>query len=265
MLTIRASDDVADRLRLLDSERLLRFRAGAAAFVVTDTPPAGADAVVESADEVDALWRERLQPFAAALAAPGPMRARAVLSPHDPNWRRVADRRLDRLRTALAPLDDGDFDYQHIGSTSVPGLAAKPIVDLQLRVPTLPIESIMDELLLDAGYHRTAGARPDSPGVHRDIPRGGEGVPDEVWVKRLYVSPDPAAPAILHVRRADSPWGRYTVAFRDLLRADPAEAARYEGTKIELARRHAGDPDYDDYTRAKTAYFDAIQERLRAG
>jgi dephospho-CoA kinase len=89
-------------------------------------------------------------------------------------------------------------------------------------------------------------------------------VPDEVWVKRLYVSPDPAAPAILHVRRADSPWGRYTVAFRDLLRADPAEAARYERTKTELAQRYAGDPDYDDYTRAKTAYFDSIQERRTA-
>jgi GrpB-like predicted nucleotidyltransferase (UPF0157 family) len=259
VLTVRAPGDVVDRLRQLDSARLLRFRTGPAAFVV-----AGPDADVDEPVDVEALWHNRLRPFAEALATPGPMRVRAVLRPYDPDWARTAARRLHRLRVALAPLDDG-YDYQHIGSTSVPGLAAKPLVDLQVRMPSLPNKSTVDDLLLDAGYHPALGARPDSPGVHRDIPRGDEDVPDEVWDKQLFVSPDPAAPAILHLRRADSPWGRYTVAFRDLLRADPAEAARYERTKRELARRHADDPDYDDYTRGKTAYFDRIQDRLTAG
>ncbi len=258
-LTVRAPAAVAETLRRLDSGRLLRLRTGPAAFVID-----GDDADVEEPADLEALWRDRLRPFAQALATPGPSRAPAVLRPYDPAWPRLAARRLRRLRVALAPIDDG-FDHQHIGSTSVPGLAAKPIVDLQIRVPTLPDPSALDGLLLDAGYHPATGSRPDSPGVHRDIPRGSENVPDEVWAKRLFVSPDPGAPAILHVRRADSPWGRYTVAFRDLLRADPAELARYERTKTELARRHADDPDYDDYTRAKTAYFDAIQDRLNRG
>jgi dephospho-CoA kinase len=259
MLTVRAPAEVADRLRQLDSGRLLRWRTGPAAFVV-----GGEDADVDVPVDVETLWRDRLRPFAEALAAAGPMRAPAALRPYDPEWPRLAARRLRRLRVALAPIDDG-FDYQHIGSTSVPGLTAKPFVDLQVRVPALSDPSTLDGLLRDAGYHPATGARPDSPGVHRDLPRGGEDVPDEVWAKRLFVSPDPGAPAILHVRRADSPWGRYTVAFRDLLRADPAEAARYARTKTELARRHAGDPDYDDYTRAKTAFFDAIQDRLNRG
>lgn len=259
MLTVRAPDDIVDRLRRLDSASLLRFRIGPAAFVV-----AGPDADVDEPVDVEALWHNRLRPFAEALASQGPMRMRATLRPHDPDWTKTAARRLHRLRAALAPLDDG-YDYQHIGSTSVPGLSAKPIVDLQIRVPSLPDESTVDELLLDAGYHPATGSRPDSPGVHRDIPRGGEDVPDEVWVKRLFVSPDPGSPTILHLRLAASPWGRYTVAFRDLLRADPAEAARYERTKRDLARQHADDPDYDDYTRGKTAYFDRIQERLTTG
>ncbi len=52
------------------------------------------------------------------------------------------------------------------------------------------------------------------------------------------------------------------MAFRDWLRAHPEEAARYERTKRALAAEHADDPDYDDYTRAKTAYFDQVQASI---
>jgi dephospho-CoA kinase len=80
----------------------------------------------------------------------------------------------------------------------------------------------------------------------------------EVWEKRLYVHREESV--ILHLRRTDSPWGRYTVWFRDWLRAHPAECARYEQTKRLLSERNVGKPDYDDYTRAKSAFFDDVQE-----
>jgi GrpB-like predicted nucleotidyltransferase (UPF0157 family) len=127
-------------------------------------------------------------------------------------------------------------------------------------VPTLPTTEEMDSLLASTGYLPSDGSRPDSPGVRRDHPRGSDQVPDEVWEKRLYVRSAPDA--VLHVRRSDSPWGRYTVLFRDWLRAHPEEAARYEQTKRTLAGEHANDPDFDDYTRAKTAYFDGVQHRF---
>lgn len=95
--------------------------------------------------------------------------------------------------------------------------------------------------------------------MYRDIPCGTESVADHVWDKRLFFSPDPGQPSILHVRMTASPWGRYTVQFRDWLRAQPAERDRYERVKQKLAQAHAGDPDYDDYTRAKSAYFDRAQ------
>ena len=182
-----------------------------------------------------------------------------MLTPYDETWPLDAALRLDDLRRALTPLDP-DALFDHIGSTSVPGLVAKPLVDLQVRLRVLPPAEVLDAALREVGFHAHAGSRPDSPGVRRDSPRGSERVADEVWEKRLFTADDPAT--VLHVRRADSPWGRYTVAFRDWLRAHPDEAARYARTKLALASEHARDPDFDDYTRAKTAYFDEVQPQF---
>ena len=181
--------------------------------------------------------------------------------PYDDQWPARAARRIADLRGALGPLGRG-CRLDHIGSTSVPGLTAKPFLDLQLRMPRIPEAAALDPRLLEAGFLPHAGSRPDSPGVRRDTPRGRQQVPDEVWEKRLFTADDPAC--VLHVRRSDSPWGHYTVMFRDWLRAHPHEVARYTEMKLSLAREHADDPDFDDYTRAKTAYFDEVQPHFEA-
>ena len=144
----------------------------------------------------------------------------------------------------------------------MPGLPAKPIIDLQVRILPLPAEDVLGERLRAAGYVRAMGSRPDSPGVDRDIPRGGQAVADEVWQKRLYVAVDESA--ILHVRRTDSPWGRYTVWFRDWLRAHDDMRDFYAQTKRVLSERNVGKADYDDYTRAKTVFFDEVQDEFVA-
>ncbi len=187
----------------------------------------------------------------------GPLRSGpAVLVPHDPQWATHAAERLTELRRALAPLADVDAcTFDHIGSTAVPGLAAKASVDLQVRVPALPEPTALDAALAPLGWVPAPGSRPDSPGVFRDVPAPGDTEPEWVWAKRLFASDDPARPAILHVRLSASPFGRRTVAFRDRLRAEPALRASYEELKRQLAAAHAGDPDYDDYTRGKTAFI----------
>jgi len=179
-----------------------------------------------------------------------------VLSPYDATWPDAAAARLADLRRVLGRIDPATA-FDHIGSTSVPGLTAKPIIDLQVRMHRLPEAATLDPLLLEVGFHPHAGSRPDSPGVHRDHPRGSRQVPDEVWEKRLFTAEDPDT--VLHVRRSDSPWGSYTVKFRDWLRAHPDQATRYAEVKRSLAQEHETDPDFDDYTRAKTAYFDDVQ------
>ncbi len=186
----------------------------------------------------------------------------AVLVPHDPRWATLAAERLTELRRALAPLVEVDAcTFDHIGSTAVPGLAAKASIDLQVRVPALPPPAALDAALSPLGWVPAPGSRSDSPGVVRDLPAPGDTEPEEVWAKRLYTSTDRARPAILHVRLSASPFGRRTVAFRDRLRAEPALRASYEELKRRLAAAHAGDPDYDDYTRGKSAFIRAATSR----
>jgi dephospho-CoA kinase len=182
----------------------------------------------------------------------------AALHEPDPGWAVAAARMLADVRAALADLPGGEGAVvDHIGSTAVPGLAAKPYLDLQVRILPLPDDGALVARLAPLGWERARGSRPDSPGVDRDLPRGDEAVPDDVWQKSLMVHT--AAGAVLHVRRTDSPWGRDTVAFRDWLRAQDGERERYEALKRRLAALEAGKLDYDDYTRAKTDYFDEVR------
>ncbi|MEV0677202.1 GrpB family protein [Actinosynnema sp. NPDC050436] len=232
-------------------------RPGAPALVVGTRPDPAADAVVApDGPAVRRLWARRVEPFArwwAGLrhAPPGP----PVLHDHDPALPLAARRLLDRLRAGLREHDDG-WSYDHIGSTAVPGLRAKPLVDLQVGVSALPAGgSAVDAVLARAGFRPPTGVRPDAPGVHRDYERQPGLAPPGAYRKRLYVRADPACPAILHVRLLGAPWWADTVRFRDLLRADPDVRRAYQELKERSAREHGGGQDYDDYTRSKSAFF----------
>jgi len=182
----------------------------------------------------------------------------ATLVAHDPTWSARASQLLSDIHAALRDLSGvSDATLDHIGSTSVPGLAAKPLLDLQVRILPLPTHSDLSSRLEPLGFEQAHGARPDSPGVTRDIPRGERLVADDVWEKRLYFARSDGV--ILHVRRSDSPWGQHTVWFRDWLRAHPDARQQYEDVKRGLSEQNQGKPDYDDYTRAKSAFFDEVQ------
>lgn len=214
-------------------------------------------------EQVDRLWSERLLPFAHRMAGqPGGKPGPPVLRPHDPRLLDAAQRMLGRIRDGLARrgLDDGRWTYDHIGSTAVPGLRAKPFIDLQLGAVCLPKEdSPVDEVLAAAGFVPARGARPDSPGVYRDEVKDPGLAPADAYRKRLYIRPDPGQRAILHVRRLGTPWWSYTVRFRDWLRDNPAGRRAYEQMKQRAAGAHANDADFDGYTRAKEAFFGQVQ------
>lgn len=185
----------------------------------------------------------------------------AVVVDYDTDWPNRADELLQDVSSACSLLRDADrYVYEHIGSTSVPGLPAKPIVDLQVRVPNLPDRDELSALLMPIGFEIAHGSRPDSPGVYRDIPRPGDTAPEGAYRKRLFHSP--AREAILHIRLSDSPFAEFVVVFRDWLRADADEADEYAKMKRRTAELHADDADYDDYTRAKSAYFDEVEPRM---
>jgi dephospho-CoA kinase len=187
------------------------------------------------------------------VTSPGPPK----LSPPDPEWPKLAQRLIEQLKSLVSGLDRADeFVWDHIGSTSVPGLAAKPFIDLQLGVPSLDHLDGIAPALEPAGFVDVATTRPGSPGVLRDMARGNRAT--SRWDKRLFASQQ----AILHVRQLDSAWWHYTTRFRDLLRADAELRGRYQRMKLDLAEAHGQDEDYDRYTIAKTEFFDTIQDRL---
>jgi dephospho-CoA kinase len=229
----------------------------------------GVDVVLPSAGAAGELHRTRLVPWERALASGRPDVAVAPrLLAHDAHWAAVAARRCRALLLALGALDPagrlGLRRIDHVGSTAVPGLAAKPFLDLQVTFDRLPAAADLAAALAPLGWAPAAGARPDSPGVHRDVRHPDDRAPDAVYAKRLLVAPDPVRPAILHVRQTASPFARRVVRFRDLLRADAAIRVEYEAIKRAAADAHAGDADYDDYTRAKGGWLTGAYREVDA-
>lgn len=223
------------------------------AVLTVDGPETAARAAAE-------LHRARLAPWIRAMASERPdVTAPPHLLGHDPCWAGAAARRGRALRQVLAALDRagrlGLRRIDHIGSTAVPGLAAKPYLDLQVTLDRLPDLDVLAPALAPLGWAPAIGARPDSPGVHRDLRHDDDTAPDGAYVKRLFVAPDPVRPAILHVRLTASPFARRVVRFRDRLRADPRLRRDYERMKRQAAAAHAGDEDYDDYTRDKGSWL----------
>jgi dephospho-CoA kinase len=161
----------------------------------------------------------------------------------DPDWPRQAAVLAERLQAA-AP--EGVLAVDHIGSTSVPGLHAKDVIDLQLAVADLATADRIAPLLGAAGF-------PLWPGVLMDSPHGR--FDPAAWSKRLHGNADPARPVNLHVRVAGSPGWRFALCFRDWLRADPAAREEYAAEKRRLAALHASDANTAGYADHKEAWF----------
>lgn len=170
----------------------------------------------------------------AALLVHGPRAVWVELSEYDPRWPgRFAARAAD-LR---AVLGERARLVEHIGSTSVPGLAAKPIVDIVLGVDDPDDEAAYVPDLAAAGYE----LRVREPG-HRCL-RAGE----------------PGEPVNLHCYPPGDDEVRKYLTFRDRLRADESDRLLYEATKRSLAGREWRDMNY--YAEAKGPVIAAILAR----
>lgn len=158
-----------------------------------------------------------------------------VLVDYDPRWPAMFEREASRIRGALASLA---IRIEHVGSTSVPGLAAKPIIDIVLTVPDSADEAAYVPALEAAGY----------------VLRGRE--PD--WFEhRLFKGPE--VDVNLHVFGAGEAEFDRMVLFRDWLRSHDDERDAYLRVKRDLAQRiwrHV-----QNYADAKTAIVQQIMAR----
>jgi GrpB-like predicted nucleotidyltransferase (UPF0157 family) len=154
---------------------------------------------------------------------------------YDPAWPRLYDGEAERIRAALGERVLG---LEHAGSTSVPGLAAKPIIDIVLTVPDSADEDAYVPPLEAAGYELTIRERD--------------------WHEhRLLKGTDPSVN--LHVFSDKCPEIARMTAFRDHLRANPADRDLYERTKRDLAQRTW--TYTQDYADAKSEVVEDILAR----
>ena len=139
------------------------------------------------------------------------MAARTVVVPYDPEWPRRFDEERALLQPVLAPWLEGGI--HHIGSTAIPGIAAKSMIDMMAGVRDLEEARAAFEPLFALGYEET----PHRPRTHHfSKPAGGP------WTHQLHLT-EPGSD--LWVER---------LAFRDALRADPALVAEYQALKLQM-------------------------------
>lgn len=144
----------------------------------------------------------------------------------------------------------------HIGSTSVPGLGAKDVIDVQITVAELT--PAITQKLIRAGYRYWQAAAYDH------VPFGEDGTPG-LWAKLFFYQPEGERRANVHVRIDGNLNQRYALLFRDYLRAHPNSVRTVELIKRELVRYHAHDEDayYDIKDPVYDLIWDAAQEWAR--
>jgi putative glutamine amidotransferase len=169
----------------------------------------------------------------------GRTRAYAVVAP-DPTW---PERFQEEAARIAAALGDQVVRIEHVGSTSVPGLDAKPTIDIQVSLGSLEPRSAYVPALRALGYRTLLDpTSPDHEYASRDV----DG-------RRAFQ---------VHLCPAGSGWERRHLAFRDWLRNHPEDAAAYARLKRTLAAQHPN--DVFTYTDGKSAFIHSIEAKALA-
>ena len=155
------------------------------------------------------------------------------LSAYSPMWPAVFD--IERAR--LLEIFGADAVLvEHVGSTAVPGLGAKPIIDILLGAPTLAVVDRHIPALVETGYRHVQEF-------------------DRILPERRYLVKTHGHPGHFHLHAVvyDTPFWKDHLAFRDVLREDPGLAVRYWRLKSALAARHR--TDRAAYTEGKAEFI----------
>jgi GrpB-like predicted nucleotidyltransferase (UPF0157 family) len=162
-----------------------------------------------------------------------------IIEDYDPHWPEQFELLRWRIGTALGPLA---WAIEHIGSTAVPGLAAKPILDIDVLLHSATDLPEAIRHLATLGYEH----------------RGDLGVPGREAFRR----PPDDIPHHLYVLAPESREYIRHITFRNHLRANPHHARAYERLKRALAREYRN--NREAYNRGKTQFVEAILRRANA-
>ncbi len=172
------------------------------------------------------------------VGAPARLDGRITLMEYDPEWPRRFDREAARIRAALG---DAALVLEHAGSTSVPGLVAKPIVDIVLGLADSADEPAYVPALEAAGYELR--------------------IREPEWEEHRVLKPADLG-VNLHAFTVGSAEIDRMLLIRDWLRSDGADRELYASTKRELAKREWR--YVQEYADAKTAVIEGIIARALA-
>lgn len=225
-------------------------------WIDNDTDVAG-DHPSAARRQAERLWRDRAVPYAQNMAAQRPAQrpdgARLVRAAPEPrSWRVQAHALLNRLRRAGG---NAVVHAAHVGSTAVPFLAAKDVIDLQLGVADLAAADDLATALAESGFPRRA----DTFAV------GGNAAPcagfATAWAERSHANADPCRAVNVHIRVAGSPGWRSALLRRDWLGSEMGPRREYERLKSDLTAHGAS---ADAYAAAKQEWFERAAPRMSA-
>lgn len=165
-----------------------------------------------------------------------------ILTPYSPLWPAV----FDVERRELARLLGEAVAIEHVGSTAVPGLGAKPIIDMMAGTPDLAIVERRIPDLVAAGW--------------RYVPEFEKALPDRRYFTRVDGAPGKFH---LHAVVLGSAFWKRTIAFRDALRGDAQLAQQYWRLKQRLAARFPN--DRSAYTEGKGEFIRDVLQGSRPG
>jgi GrpB-like predicted nucleotidyltransferase (UPF0157 family) len=154
---------------------------------------------------------------------------RLVITEYDPSWPEAF---AQERKLILGAIGERLLAIEHIGSTAVPGLGAKPIIDVLAGLSRLSEADACVPPLADTGYVF--------------VPEAMQYLPDDRYFKRWTATRqvDGLEVAHLHLTEFASTFWRERIRFRDLLRSAPEVAAAYEQLKRDLVRKYSYGPDY---------------------
>ncbi|OBK27209.1 dephospho-CoA kinase [Mycobacterium asiaticum] len=198
------------------------------------------------------IWQERILPFAHNLTQRQPARAEVRLVPADLSWPDQARRIVNRLKTSCGHRV---LRVDHIGSTAVPNLDAKDVIDIQVTVESLDMADELAEPLLAAGCPRLEHITQDAAKVdaRSTVPGFDHSDDPALWHKRIHASADPGRPTNVHIRVAGWPNQQFALLFVDWLKANADVRERYSQVKNEADAGARG--DIVRYVTAKEPWF----------
>lgn len=160
------------------------------------------------------------------------------LLPHQEEWAKLFEEEKARIIEAIGPYI---LDIQHVGSTAIPGIPAKPIIDIGVAVRNFEEAAVCINPIVQLGY----------------VYRGENGIPRRHYFRKG----SPIRSHHLHINEITGPDWQNQILFRDYLRRHPEAAAEYGRLKTNLAQELLN--DRDAYLAAKAPFIENILRLAR--